>query len=291
MTSRRANIPASVRQRLLNLSRERGEAFEQVLVRFALERLLYRLGRSEHSQQFVLKGALLFQLWFDLPQRPTRDADFLGFGSAEPEHLAAVFRELAGMQGEEFSADGLKYLADTVGAEPIREAAGYPGVRVSLFAELAAARIPVQCDIGFGDAVTPPPELSTFPTLLELPAPQLRVYPPETVFAEKLEALVKLGSFNSRMKDYFDLWVLMRHGRLDPTVLREAVHATFVRRATPMPQGTPEGLQPDFAAMRQTMWQAFLDRSGLSAPPLDTVLKELRAQCGPLLQHNEHKRK
>lgn len=276
----KTNIATSIRQRLRNLARERGEDFQQLLVSYALERVLYRLGQSRHRDRFVLKGALLFRLWFDLTQRPTRDADFLGFGSAEPEEFAEVFREIAGM----IEDDGLVFDAGSVKVEDIRKEAGYPGVRVSMTATLDGARIPVQCDIGFGDAVTPAPLQQTYPTLLDMPAPVLAVYPLETVVAEKLEAIVKLASFNSRVKDYFDLWVLMRYENLDRTLLPAAIRATFARRNTTLPLTLPVGLAPSFAVERQAMWQAFLTRSTLSAPPLAEVLEELRAQCWPVLQ-------
>jgi predicted nucleotidyltransferase component of viral defense system len=278
----KTNIAASIRQRLLNLARERGEDFQQLLVSYALERVLYRLANSRHRDRFVLKGALLFRLWFDLTQRPTRDADFLGFGNAEPEEFAAVFREIAEMTMAE--DDGLIFDATSVHVVDIRKVAGYPGVRVSMTAILDVARIPVQCDIGFGDAVTPAPSQQSYPTLLNMPAPVLAVYPLETVVAEKLEAIVKLAGFNTRVKDYFDLWVLMRYENLDRVILPAAIRATFERRKTVIPVVLPVGLAPSFATERQVMWQAFLNRSTLLAPPLAEVLDELRAQCWPLLQ-------
>jgi predicted nucleotidyltransferase component of viral defense system len=278
----KANIAASIRQRLLNLARERREDFQQMLVNYALERLLYRLAQSRHRKRFVLKGALLFRLWFDLTQRPTRDIDFLGFGDAQPEHCAAMFREIASL--DRTADDGLVFDADSVRAAEIRKEAGYPGVRVSMTATLDGARIPVQCDIGFGDAITPASSQHAYPTLLDMPAPVLAVYPLETVVAEKLEAMVKLAGFNSRVKDYFDLWVLMRYENLDRALLPAAIRATFARRQTVLPAALPAGLTPDFAAARQTMWQAFLTRSELIAPSLADVLDELRQQCWPLLQ-------
>lgn len=278
----KTNIAASIRQRLLNLARERGEDFQQLLVSYALERVLYRLAQSRHRDRFVLKGALLFRLWFDLTQRPTRDADFLGFGNAVPEEFAVVFREIAGMEMAE--DDGLVLDATSVRVVDIRKVAGYPGLRVSMTAILDVARIPVQCDIGFGDAVTPAPSQQAYPTLLEMPAPVLAVYPLETVVAEKLEAIVKLAGFNTRVKDYFDLWVLIRYENLDRAILPAAIRATFERRKTAIPVVLPVGLAPNFAAEKQVMWQAFLKRSTLSAPPLAEVLDELRAQCWPVLQ-------
>ena len=278
----KANSAASIRQRLLNLARERHEDFQQMLVNYALERLLYRLAQSVHRERFVLKGALLFRLWFDLTQRPTRDADFLGFGEADPEHCAAVFRQIVSL--DMTADDGLVFDTGSVRAVEIRKEAGYPGVRVSMAATLDGARIPVQCDIGFGDAVTPAPSQHAYPTLLDMPAPVLAVYPLETVVAEKLEAMVKLAGFNSRVKDYFDLWVLMRYENIDHTVLPAAVRATFARRQTALPVTLPAGLAPSFAVSQQTLWQAFLTRSGLTAPPLADVLDELREQCWLLLQ-------
>ena len=180
--------------------------------------------------------------------------------------------------------DGLVFDTGSVRAAAIRKEAGYPGVRVSMVAMLDGARIPVQCDIGFGDAVTPAPLQQAYPTLLDMPAPVLAVYPLETVVAEKLEAMVKLAGFNSRVKDYFDLWVLMRYENIDRALLPTAIRATFARRQTALPARLPAGLAPEFAAARQTMWQAFLMRSGLAAPPLAEVIEELRAQYWPLLQ-------
>lgn len=282
MSAPSSNVAASVRQRLSNFAKERGEDFEQVLVRYALERLLYRLSISKHVDSFVLKGALLFRLWMDLEQRPTRDADFLGFGSADPGSLQAIFRELIAMKIDH--EDGLAFDPSSVKVQEIRKDAGYPGVRVSLQAELARARIPVQCDIGFGDAVTPDPTRQQYPTLLDMPSPTLRAYPLESVVAEKLEALVKLAGFNSRLKDYFDLWVLMRFESMDKSLLPKAIDATFARRGTALPTELPVGLGDDFAKSKNTMWVAFLKRSGLDAPELHQVVSALRDFYWPLLQ-------
>jgi predicted nucleotidyltransferase component of viral defense system len=281
VTQNPTNIAASVRQRLLDLAKERNEDFQQVITRFALERLLYRLTLSKHAERFVLKGALLFRLWFDLEQRPTRDADFLGLGSADPEDLALIFREVAGILPEH--EDGMQFKPDSVKAAEIRKEAGYPGVRVTLDATLAVARIAVQCDIGFGDAVTPAPEKKLYPTLLPMPAPTLRVYPLETVVAEKLEAIVKLAAFNSRMKDFFDLWVLSQYERLDHRLLPEAVRATFKRRKTALPAEDPVGFTDEFALQKQAAWTAFIRRSGLNAPSLRDVLGTLRTAYRPIL--------
>jgi predicted nucleotidyltransferase component of viral defense system len=282
VTKRRTNLAASVRQRLLNLAQERNEEFQQVITRFALERLLYRLASSEYAERFVLKGALLFRLWFDLEQRPTRDADFLGFGSAEPNDLALIFREVSAVKPD--YDDGIHFNIDSVEAQEIRKAAGYPGVRVTMEALLSGARIAVQCDIGFGDAVTPAPMVKSYPALLDMPAPKLRVYPLETAVAEKLEAIVKLAGFNSRMKDFFDLWILSRYEKLDREQLPNAVRATFERRKTAFPVQDPVGLTNEFAAEKQAAWHAFLRRSGLTAPPLAEVIVALRDAYLPVIK-------
>ncbi len=180
----------SLRQRLLNKARTEGEEFQRLLTRYALERLLYRLGRSDYRDRFILKGALLFSVWTARPHRSTRDLDLLGFGEHSVEALATVFGDLCRIPAEE---DGLDFDADTIGAREIREQSEYGGIRVTLTASLAGARIPLQVDVGFGDAVTPPAREVDYPTLLDMPAPRVKAYPPETVMAEKLEALVRLG--------------------------------------------------------------------------------------------------
>jgi len=201
------NLPASVRQRLLNLSRERGEDFNFTLTRYANERLLYRLARSPYRDQFVLKGAALFQVWSESLYRPTRDVDLLGFGDSTATGIGSVFHELCVLEVE---PDGLRLLPDSVRAEEIRDQQEYGGLRVHLMADLDGAQIALQVDVGFGDAVTPGIEEADFPTLLDFPAPHLRTYPRETVIAEKFEAMVRLGIVNTRMKDFYDVWQLAR---------------------------------------------------------------------------------
>ena len=273
-----SDIGASVRARLLNKARAEGQDFNLILTRYALERFLYRLGCSAHAERFLLKGALLFDLWFDIPHRPTRDADLLGFGPVETSALENVFREICSYPGE--SEDGIHFQSETVTARAIRKEANYGGIRVTLIGLLAGARCPVQVDVGFGDAVTPGPELAHYPILLpELPGARLRVYPRYTVVSEKLEALTSLGIANSRIKDFFDLWVLATHAEFDGATLAKAIRATFNRRATPIPVGVPFGLSADFSAdgQKQTQWRAFLSKNALEPVALDVVLALLRS--------------
>lgn len=274
--TRGTNTAASVRARLLNRARSEGTDFNLLLTRFALERLLYRLSLSPHAERFLLKGALLFDLWFDVPHRPTRDADFLGFGDADSETLRSTFREISGLEVED---DGIEFDPDSVEASEIRAGADYPGVRVTLLGFLSSARCTVQIDVGFGDAVTPAAETTQYPVLLDtLPEPVLRTCPVYTVVAEKFQALVALGIANIRMKDYFDLWVICRNLSLDGELLRQAITATFARRQTAVPAQPPFGLTDDFAsdAQKRTQWRAFLRKNQLDAPDLAAVVRDLR---------------
>ncbi|KPA98908.1 nucleotidyl transferase AbiEii/AbiGii toxin family protein [Pseudomonas asplenii] len=281
MTER--NIAASVRARLLNRARATKQDFNLVLTRYAIERLLYRISISKHANQFLLKGALLFDLWFDIPHRPTRDADFLGFGSAQLPHIEDLFKELCTIE----TNDGVIFEPDTVHAAEIRKEANYAGVRVMLRGVIDGARCLIQVDIGFGDAVTPGPEEVEYPVMLsEFAAPKLRVYPRYTVVAEKFEALSTLGIANSRMKDYFDLWILARHTEFDGDILRQAVQATFDRRKTALSGHAPLGLTHAFAQdpQKQTQWQAFLRKNRLEALALNDVIAELTTFMLPVIE-------
>ncbi len=200
-----SNVAASVKQRLLNRARSRKEDFNLLLTKYALERVLYRISQSRHREAFVLKGALLFELWTEQAHRPTRDADFLAMGESSTERFQALFREICTLPVED---DGIQFDPESVKVDRIREDQEYEGIRVPLLGYLENARLPVQIDIGFGDAVTPAPVETSFPTLLDFPAPSLFSYPRETVVAEKFEALVKLGIANTRMKDFHDLRAL-----------------------------------------------------------------------------------
>lgn len=274
------NTAHSVKDRLLKLSKERGEDFNFVLVRYGLERLLYRLSRSSHAEQFVLKGAMLFTVWAQHPHRATKDLDLHGVGSPEMERLAEVFRDVCATDVED---DGLSFDPKSVSATRIKEDAEYEGVRVTLSGKLGSARIAVQIDVGFGDAISPAPAMTEFPTLLDQPSPRVRAYPRETVVAEKLHAIVYLGMANSRMKDFFDLWFLCREFAFDGPRLVQAIRATFERRATALPEGVPPGLTESFAtdATKQTQWKAFLRRSRVTDD--DHTLQEVVATISPFL--------
>jgi predicted nucleotidyltransferase component of viral defense system len=277
------DLAASVRARLLNIAKSESTDFNQVLIRYALERLLYRLSTSAYSDRFLLKGALLFNLWYDMPHRPTRDADLLGFGPSDLDSIAQTFREIASITVE----DGITFDPASVTVEEIRKDAGYEGARVLILGELSRARCKTQIDIGFGDAVTPGPVEAEYPVLIEdFPAPRLRTYPIYTVLSEKLHAIALLGMTNSRLKDYLDLSVILERETIDEKMLAKAIAATFLRRGMDVPSSIPLGLSDEFAndASRQAMWQSFMMKNELAMVPLNEVVISVREKLQTALQ-------
>ncbi len=274
------DVAASVRQRLLNRSRERHEDFQLTLIYYGLERLMYRLSRSSYRDRFVLKGAMLFSVWSETPHRATRDLDLLGRGDREVSSLVREFQEICRTPVED---DGLTFLAESIVGEEIQEGDEYQGVRLSFEARLGVARIPIQVDIGFGDAVVPKPEVLDYPTLLDFPAPRLLAYPQETVIAEKFQSMVELGIANSRMKDFFDLWFLAKQFDFRGDSLSKAIRSTFERRKTSLPTRPPVCLTVDFSGDRdkQAQWNGFLKRAGLDVQGL--TLAQVLPQLGTFL--------
>lgn len=276
------DLAASVRARLLNIAKSEGSNFNQLLVRYALERFLYRLSQSPHADRFLLKGALLFTLWYDMPHRPTRDADLLGFGPSDLQSISQTFRDIASITVD----DGITFDPESVTAEDIRKEAGYAGARVVITGELAKARCKTQIDIGFGDAVTPGPVQSEYPVLLEdFPAPRLRTYPVYTVISEKLHAIALLGMTNSRVKDYLDLWVMLDRESLNMNTLAQAISATFTRRGMAVPTDLPMGLSDEFSAdpSRQALWAAFVRKNDLAMIPLADLVTRIRSALDPAM--------
>ena len=265
------NLSASILARLLTLAKQRGDDYNLLLNRFGMERLLARVSTSPHADRFLLKGALLFALWYDTPHRPTRDADLLGFGPDDEANLIGTFRNIAVMD----LGDGIMFDPESVKAQAIREDNTYGGTRITLVSRIGSARCALQIDVGFGDAVTPGPQTVAYPTLLnDFKAPTLRVYPVYTVIAEKYQAMVMLGQANSRLKDFFDLAVIARRTELDGATLAAAITATFARRQTALPTQRPLALTKQFSgdAAKLRQWQAFLNKNRIDAASLgDTV--------------------
>jgi predicted nucleotidyltransferase component of viral defense system len=279
MPEAKRNMGASVRARLLKLAKERGQPFELLLTRYALERLLYRLSTTKYRERFVLKGAMLMTTWFDTKFRPTRDLDFLGFGDPNPDKVVAIFREICAVAQD----DGVQFDADAMKVERNREELEYGGLRLRTQAIIDGARVPVVIDIGFGDAIEPGLDEIDYPVLLDSPAPKLRGYRHETVVAEKFEAIVKLGQANSRVKDFYDLLKLSREHQFEGDGLARAIAATFARRKTVIPTERPIGLTEAFAddPAKQQLWKSFTNNIDAELRPLGEVIEELAAFLMP----------
>lgn len=256
------NTAASIKDRLLNLAHAQSVDFQQLLMRYALERLLYRIEQSSYKEIFVLKGAMLFHIWLDQQDlRVTKDIDLLSFGSNSPENLKQIFTEICTLRLKE--PDGIVFDTEKLQAKKIKEGQKYEGIRLSLPAYLEKTRIALQVDVGFGDAITPRPIKQSFPVVLEgSPSPLLLTYPKETVVAEKFQAIVSLGIQNTRMKDFYDIFLLAKTTSFDGELLCQALEATFSRRETLLPTVPPLAFTVEFTAeaLKIRQWQAFSKR-------------------------------
>ncbi len=274
------NIPASIRQRLLNESRSDGRPFNEILQYFGMERFLFRLSQSIYVDRFILKGAMMFSVWQVVEARSTKDIDFLGKIDNAEEAIKEAISSILAIPAPE---DGILFDAASIATSRITEDADYKGIRVTFRAQLDSARINMKLDIGFDDVVFPLPERLAFPTILPLPAPELLCYSRESAIAEKCQAMVKLGSLNSRMKDFFDIWLLSRQFNFEAVTLRESLHLTFEKRSTSL-----SGLSvfpKDFAEATQVQWKAFRSRLRLDHAPelFSEVLDHLAVFLGPFV--------
>lgn len=262
-----SNMAASVHQRLLNKARETSRPFNELLQHYACERFIYRLSRSSHADRFLLKGALLFAAWVGPVSRPTMDIDLLGRISNSPEAIAEIMRDVCETAVED---DGLAFHGETVAAARIAEIAEYGGVRVRFRGNLGNAKLSLQVDIGFGDVIIPRPQRIEYPALLEFPAPALRGYTMESTIAEKYHAMARLGALNSRMKDFYDIWMLSSNFDFKGEVLTRAIKKTFGRRGTPI-TAAPTVFDAAFAkdSEKNIQWLAFIRKSAIEGAPGD----------------------
>ena len=263
----RGGSAESIRHRLRNVLRARGEDVSLGLQRYAAERFLYRLGCSVHRERFVLKGATLFAIW-GTTYRPTRDLDFTAYGDSDVDAVLGALRDICHTPDD---VDALQFEAEKITTEPIRDGSEYPGIRVHIIAVLGTSRIPIQLDFGFGNAIVPGPEEVEYRSLLGDPPPRIRAYPQESVVAEKLHAMVTLGEQNSRYKDFYDMHTMANAFRFERSTLVAAVRATFERRATPIAEETPVALRATFYAdaARTAQWRAYVTRSGMTGVSQD----------------------
>lgn len=277
-------LAQSVKARLVNHAKELQLDPNHVLRRYALERFLYRLAESPHADRFTLKGAFMLLVWLGETVRPTQDADLLGYGDVSNEKLLERFGEVCEVDVPD---DAMTFDRSTIQIRQIREGDEYAGRRMTLRCRLGNARLKIQIDVGVGDVVVPAPEWFEYPSLLDLPRPRLKVYSPTATIAEKTHALVTLGVANSRMKDFFDIWLLSSRKSFEGALLSEAIEATFERRTTALPERLPFGLTPAFADVdgKQAQWTGFLDKNGLTSAPreLADVIDDLAVFLGPVL--------
>ncbi|HXW24424.1 MAG TPA: nucleotidyl transferase AbiEii/AbiGii toxin family protein [Xanthobacteraceae bacterium] len=273
------NLGASVRARLLNLAKERGQPFDLLLTRYVLERLLYRLSVSKHRDRFILKGAFVMATWLDDPYRPTRDLDFLGLGDPDPRTIVRAFREVCAVPTDDAVAFDIAGLT----VDRIRDEQEYGGLRVRTTATVGGARVRAVVDVGFGDATEPGLEEANLPVLLDQPAPRLRAYRRETVIAEKFQAMVVFGRANSRMKDFYDIWVLARTYEFKGDDLARAIAATFARRRTAIPTERPDALTRAFAddPTKQREWAAFAQDVAVKPGSLAEIVNDIAAFLMP----------
>jgi len=270
------DLQASVRSRLQNKAKETNRPFAEVLQYYGMERFLYRFSKSEYVTKFVLKGALLFFAWQIPERRTTLDIDFLSCFDNQVENIEAVVRSVCDQTVE---PDGLIFDAKTVQGHKIKEDADYEGVRVKFIGFLDRSRIPMQIDVGFGDIVYPKAKVIDFPVILDFSRPHLKGYPPESVISEKFEAMIKLGLLNSRMKDFYDIWLMLRQFDFSGSNLTQALKGTFKHRKTDLPTGKPLFVEEiyDEKSDRQTLWKAFLRKGDIEQAPerLAMIAKEI----------------
>lgn len=276
------NLSASVRQRLLNLSRERREDFQYILTRYGVERLLFRLSQSDYKSKFILKGATLIRIWSGKEYRPTRDIDFLGYGEYSEEELIEIFRNICSIDVE---SDGLNFDLDSITVENIRADNEYAGNRIKINSTIENTRIRIQIDLAYGDAVIPSVKKIKYPTLLDFSAPNILIYPPESVVAEKLHALISLGIANTRMKDIYDILELSRIFSFNGNKIMMAIKKTFDRRKTVIPSDIPIAFTEKFINAKNQNWKAFLSRSGLENDSIlfSDIINELSLFILPIL--------
>jgi len=284
------NVSASVKNRILSMARLSGKPFQSLLTHYGLERFLFRMSRSPLKEKFVLKGGLLL-MGMGLPMaRTTRDIDFLGLGSKDTEAVGASIREIGSMTIE----DGLVYEFDHMSIEAMAEDTEYPGIRLKFDAWLGKAKIPMQIDVGFGDIVIPEAREMTFPTLLDMEPPVVKAYGIETIIAEKFEASLDLVELNSRMKDFYDIWMLSRTYPFQGATLQEAVIATCRRRSTPLISQAPV-FSREFAERtdKQAQWKTFRKKNQLPDVPenFSTVMKDFGEFLRPVAEASENRRR
>lgn len=266
------NLTKSIRDKLKLQAKQKGEDFNYVVIHYMLERFLYRLSQSDYKNEFILKGATLFRIWHSEIHRPTKDLDFLGSGTNEISALEKVIKRVC----QEKSEDGIQFEPESVIGRKIKEGQQYEGVNITLNGNLDTIKHKITIDIGFGDTIFPEAVEVTIPTLLDLPAPSLKIYPRETVVAEKFQAMINLGISNSRMKDFYDIWLLAKNFKFEGNLLKQAFESTFKRRKTHLPNDIPFALTEEFIIEKKQQWQGFIKKGKYKFEKFDEVINEIK---------------
>lgn len=278
------DLPASVHARLKNLAKQSGRTFQELFYYYAMERFLYRLFSSQYSNNFILKGGLMFKGWKIPLRRPTRDIDVQVNKKDSIENLVKIVENIF---AQDFEPDGMWFDPDSVRGESIINEVEFQGIRIHFIGYLGKASIHLHLDVSFANVITPAEIEVEYPSLLNFPSFDIRGYPHETTISEKFESMVNLGSINDRMKDFFDIWLLSQHLDIQGTTLSEAIRATFNNRKTHLPTSMPIALTSEFAILRQNDWERFLKRSELiipEYPSLEEVITVLREFLWPVVQ-------
>jgi predicted nucleotidyltransferase component of viral defense system len=285
MSTEKKNLPESIHQRLLNKAHQSGRAFNELLQYYAIERLLYRLSISEYSELFTLKGALMFNAWGLTNLRPTRDIDLLGHTQNTVDSVLKIFRDVSKLETE---PDGLEFDLLHIQGGKIKEEAEYEGIRITMPARLGKTRLTIQIDIGFADVITPAPERLDYPTILDFPVPRLYGYPAETVIAEKFQAMTVLGMANSRMKDFYDIWMLITNFEFDGRVIQTAIERTFQNRSTELPTEKHIVFSDEFAENKRDQWSAFSKKvRDENAVAISQIIASMRDFFFPILHASQ----
>lgn len=286
------NLKASIRTRLQNKAKEEGRPFSEILQYYGMERFLYRISQSEYADKFILKGALMFMVWQVPERRTTLDIDFL---AKYDNKISSIEKMIKDICKSKVVPDGLVFDPKNVKGQRIKEDADYEGVRVKFIGLLERSRITMQIDIGFGDIIYPKPEMIEYPVILDLPKPKLKSYPAESIVSEKFEAMIKLGSLNSRMKDFYDIWLMMRRFDFNGLKLGEALKRTFKQRRTSLPQDKPVFAEEiyDERSDRQQLWKAFLNKAEIKHAPeklSETAGAIEKFLIGPIMAINKNEK-
>lgn len=284
MSIEKKNLSESIYSRLKNIALAKNRPTQEILRYYAMERFLYRLSISQYKRSFFLKGGLMLMVWDPATHRATVDIDLLAKANNSLENISRILKEICAhsvlQDGIEFNSTDLILTESQVETE-------YTGLSARFSAHLHTAKLPLRIDIGFSDKIFPKPANVDYPTLLDFPSPMLQGYTPETMIAEKLDAVVKLGLANSRMKDFYDIWTIVNQFQIKPEKIAPVIRKVFKNRKT-IVREIPKAFSEIFYSTSKTRerWDSFLQGIGHDSIPLEKVIFEIRDFFLPILIEN-----